>query len=353
MRPGTGNQEFVAGLVHGRRSRMAEGPRLRDLCQAQNLAEFTGDLGIEPVLGKTPALQLTLINRLADEIDDLAGQFSGAAAELLRWLGVRFRVENLKLLVRRLMTRAAPESVTPHLATTRGGVTLNLEALAKSDSIEALAKLLPAGWLRRTLAKAADVYREQPRSFLYEGVLDKAYFQEGLRRAGRLPAAESALIQPMLMQETDIFHLMLVTRGKLIYRLAPAALLPLHVPGTRVPRSLFTALLAESELSAVANHILGRVLDGEPTGPSQGAETQTEAGSLEALAWNRFRRLANRAFRQSHMGLAAVVAYLELRRIEAANLISIFEGLRRSVPREYLHARLIPRAAAPAATTHA
>ena len=65
--------------------------------------------------------------------------------------------------------------------------------------------------------------------------------------------------------------------------------------------------------------------------------------ALEALAWKRFQRLANGAFRRDHMGLGAVVGYAGLRRVETANLITLSEGIRTGMTAEAIRARLVPR----------
>ena len=59
------------------------------------------------------------------------------------------------------------------------------------------------------------------------------------------------------------------------------------------------------------------------------------------LPWKRFLRLANLAFRQSHIGLGAIVGYTGIRRIEVANLITISEGIRKGMAPETIRARLI------------
>jgi len=148
----------------------------------------------------------------------------------------------------------------------------------------------------------------------------------------------------MFYQEVDIFHLMLVTRGRFHYSLAPEMLRPLHVAGTRIPRSLFVAMLNDPDIYASVGRVSERVLDAAPFehGPNDGSTT-VDASALEGLAWKRFFRLANLAFRQSHMGLGAIVGYAGLRRVEVANLITISEGIRNGMAAETIRGRLIPR----------
>lgn len=340
MPESTGNYEFVAALVHGRRSGMAEGTRLRRLCQAQNLAELSGQLMTAPVPGGTSGLQRKLMTQWADEIERLARYVAGPAAEFLLWLGVRRQVENVKVFIRRLATKAPLASATPHLVATRVALKMGEEALAKAESLNALISSLPAGPLRHALARAANV--RPPSSFFLEGALDQAYHAECLRKTMALAPCDRVLVQPLVMQDADIFHLMLVTRGKLMYHLEAEKLLRLHIPGTRIPRSALAAMLAESDLGALGPQLRGRALDADCPAPGEGADIPGDAGRLERLAWRRFQRLASRAFRRSDMDLATVVAYIQLRRIEVMNLTAISEGVRRHIPSEDLSARLLP-----------
>jgi len=126
--------------------------------------------------------------------------------------------------------------------------------------------------------------------------------------------------------------------------LTSGVLLPFHVAGTRIPRALFVEMLNDQDMSALAGHAEGRVFDAGPVehGPADGSGSATvEAALFERLAWKRYLRLANLAFRQSHMGLGAVIGYAGIRRVEAANLITISEGIRKGMAAETIRARMI------------
>ena len=119
----------------------------------------------------------------------------------------------------------------------------------------------------------------------------------------------------------------------------------LHVSGTRIPRPRFAAMLAAPDLAHAAELALGRVIDEQPgsvSGASGPAEQPTPA-VLEVLAQNRFLRLAHQVFRRSHMGSAAVVAFVALRRLEVVNLITLSEGIKARLSEDQLRARLTPR----------
>jgi vacuolar-type H+-ATPase subunit C/Vma6 len=226
---------------------------------------------------------------------------------------------------------------------------LPIEKLAKADSLRTFVQLMPSGTLHRSLSRALEFYHEQPHVFFFESALDRAYLAELLRKADGLSGEDRELIRPIVVQELDIFHLMLALRGKLLYGMESVALLPFHLAGTRVSRDVFEKILEESDVHAMAARGLDRVVDGSDSG-QPGHRTETvDPAALEKLAWSRFWRLAQRAFRRSHMGAASVVAYVELRRVEVANLITACEAIRLGIPAQSVDARLIPVGAREAA----
>ena len=93
-------------------------------------------------------------------------------------------------------------------------------------------------------------------------------------------------------------------------------------------------MLNEQTLAAVVRKSLRRALD---------ASVAADPTVIEAMAWQRWLRLANLAFRGSHMDFGAVAGYVAIRRIEVANLITVSQGIRAELPPEAIHARLIPR----------
>jgi V/A-type H+/Na+-transporting ATPase subunit C len=337
------NLDFLAARLHGRRSQMAEGGGLDALCRARTLPQFAGGVLRGVQAESATQIQRRLVQELVREVRSIAAQLSSASAELLRWLAVRFDVEDLKIVVRGILTGARPEAWRPYLLAAAPEFALRAEALAAARSVEELIAFLPVGPLRKHLREAIELYGEMRRPFFFEAELDRGYFEELLACTQALRGLDQELIKPLVLQEVDTYHLMLVARGKFGYGLEATALLPLHVSGAGISRERFSAMLADPDLRTAAGRALGRALDALPPGESGESSSAIAPADLEALACNRFLRLANRAFRRSHMGLAAVVGFVELRRIEVANLITVSEGIRAQVPEEQLRARLIPR----------
>jgi vacuolar-type H+-ATPase subunit C/Vma6 len=335
--------DYLAACLHGRRSRMAEGDRLTALCRIHSFSEFVR--AIFPGLESQEILdfQRRLAAELARELSGFPAHLSGPGAALLNWTLVRFQVENLKVLIRACLTKSSTADPQSYLAPLPSELALDTQGLAAAESLDAFVPLVPKGVLRGSLAEALDIYRDHSRPFFFEAALDHGYFKGLIARAERLSGEDREIITPVVSQEVDIFHLMLIIRGRFHYGLRPEMLLPLHITGTRIPSTLFIEMLNDQDLSVSGGRVAGRVFDGLPfeRGSTDGSAAATfDGSSLERLSWKRYLRLANLAFRQSHMGLGAIVGYGGIRRVEVANLITISEGIRKGMSAETIRSRL-------------
>lgn len=336
--------DYLAARLHGRRSRMAEEERLDALCRIRTLPELFRTLFPEADIKGIVDFQRLLVQELIGELSTLRACMACPGSDLLGRILVRFQVENLKVVLRACLSRASAEIIERYLVSLPADLGLNIAGLSTAESLPGFVRLMPAGLLQENLERALALYGDNPRSFFFEAALDRGYLQGLIAGVEELPREDREIIGPMAYQEADIFHLMLVARGKFYYSLTPTLLGPLHVHGTRIPGGLFAALLSGPDLSTSISLVAERVLDVMPSRGGDRDKLPTFNGALvEALAWKRFVRLANLAFRKGHMGLGAVMGYAALRRIEVANLITISEGIYRNMAPEIIRGRLIPR----------
>lgn len=339
------NLEYLAARLHGYRSRMAEGERLDELCRIRSLSEYFRTIFPESEITGVLDFQRMLIYELIDDLSGLGAHLTAYGANFIDSTLVRFQVENLKVLIRAFLTKTPLEELYGLIVPLSGKLALDIRGLAAAQSPEDFVRLIPRGLLRDNIGKAFETYHDLPKPFFFEAVLDRAYFQGLMATMEGLSRADREIAKPMIYQEVDIFHLMLVVRGKFHYDLPPEMLKPLHTGPTRISHSLFVTMLNDPDLNMSASRIAERVLDAAPFEEGmKDRSTVVEASILEGLAWKRFYRLANLAFRQSHMGVGAVIGFAGLRRVEAANLITISEGIRGGMTAEAIRGRLIPRA---------
>ena len=264
------------------------------------------------------------------ELEELARGLSPPRTRMIEALSNRLRVEDLKVLVRGLATNLPRDSVRSRLLRPIGNL-----AVDSAANLEDFAALLPAEMFPQK-PKSAPVLL--PRPFQLETSLDYGYFRGLLAALQGLDPRDRTRIRALIHQEVDHFHLMLVVRGRFVHGLEVRCLLPWHIEGTGITRVTFNRMLLDPDLSRAAGRALTSALDALPS------PERFEAPLLEALAWNRFLRLARRTFREGSMDFGTLVAYTAIRRVEVANLITLSEGIRLRVAGDAIRARLVPRA---------
>lgn len=334
--------EHLSARLHARRSRMAEGARLDTLCRIRDLQEYYQEVFPASELSSVPDFQRMVVHELINEVSSLRFFVSGPGADLIDRMLVRFQAENLKMFVRACMTGSPVKDLHDTLVPLPRELALDVRRLSAAGSVEEIVPLVPRGLLRKNLRKAVETYRDSPGPFFFEAALDHGYFQGLLAAMEALPRESHRIIQPMICQETDIFNLMLVARGRFHYNVTPEMLIPLHVKGARVTRGRFEEMLKSADLQTAVGLTAWRVID-EAFVDRSANDAMAAAGiqPLEGLAWQRYVRLANHAFRRSHMGLGTIIGYAGLRRVEAANLITISEGIRGGIAVEKVRGRMI------------
>jgi vacuolar-type H+-ATPase subunit C/Vma6 len=329
--------DYLAAALHGRRSRMAEGERLAALAGARSIAELARALYGDTAAASAVALQRHLVVDRVNELLDLARQLDGPAGELFDWMAVRTQVENLKVLARGVAGRLALSEIEAHLVPLPGHLAMDVRPLASSATVETLAYLVPRGPLQAAVQEGLAVFRTHPRAFFIEAALDRGYFAELLARVEAIPGADREDVWAVASQEVDIFHLMLVVRGRFHYGLGADLLLPLHVSGSRIRATEMAAMLAAADLGAAAERAVGLVIGALPEASA------ADAVAIERMAWERYHSVAAAIFRRSHMGLGMAAAYVALRRVELANLITVSEGIRAGLSADDIRRRMVPR----------
>ena len=325
--------DFLAARLHGRRSSLAEGGRLDDLCRLRTVGELCRALNVD--VGPLPsadALQRRILSAYAKELKSLAESVPAEYASFFEWQRYRFHVENAKVVLRGLWAKKPVSEINARLIgeSLRDDFHVPNEMPADPAEIVKLVDVAPC--LADTVSVLSEVYWRLPNLFTLETALDAGYLAELMRRAVQCRGDEGG-VAALAGQETAIFLTMLALRGGGNYRLPADMVCAFYVEGAPLSRASFAALSAGS-LHAIGI-AAGIAFDELPPDPG--------IHDVEAACWGRYLRLANRLFRRGHMNVAAVAGFLGIRRIEVANLITLSEGIRLGMDGRELRARLIPR----------
>lgn len=334
--------DYLAARLHGRRSRLAEGPTLESLSLPKSVPDLGRILFPEAVPQTAIEVQRRVVQALVTEVTGLCRPLSGPEAGFMDWMLLHFDLANLKILLRGIPSHTSPDILKTYLTTIPGRQTLDQQALSAATSVTDLARLLAGDPTGAMLQTAIIECRDQPHPFFIEAFLDCHYFRDGLTRSQRLASADRHQVGAMVAQEAGLFLLMLATRGRFNYDLSPDKLMPLYVEGTPLSRKRFGAMLTAPNIADVAALARGVVLDRADRAAEEGHTAAGPLARLEIQAWQRYLRLANQAFRRSHTGFGVVAGYVGIRRIEAANLITLSEGIRAGMTSDAIRSRMNP-----------
>jgi vacuolar-type H+-ATPase subunit C/Vma6 len=336
--------DFLVARLHGQRQTFAEGDRLDVLSRLRSVPELSRAVLPNSRCTTAYELQHQLIERVIQELGEFSQQLSGAASRLLEWQRMRFQMENLKVAARAFVTQQHLDTVRDHLIPLPPALHLDVAALLAADSIESFAAEVTEPIWRQGLLEGAKVGGPDLKPVVLEAALDRSYFCELLQRTRSLPWQARHDSLAIARQETDTFHLMLVARGRFTYGLPPEQLAEFHITGASLSLQRFQRMLSAKTLRLAAGEAVGlaveKLPEPDPTDTDRGQHL--DPAVLETLAWNRYLRLARRAFRRNHMALGAVIAFTAIRRIELANLISLSEGIRMQMDPETIRHQLIP-----------
>lgn len=305
--------DYLVARVHGRYARATE-LRLQALGALQAPEALWGALFPDAPPSTARALQRRLLLDWWGELQALARGLAGPRARLLEAVAERVDVEDRKILLRgRLGGRPRAEVETERIGP-------RARAVRRAPRPPPPPPREDAGG--RAPAVPADRPGPLPRALALESALDQRHLQHLLAALAGLEARERREVSPLLHQEVDHHHLLLVARGRFTHGLSPASLLARHVAGAAIGRERLAAMLAAPDLPGAAAMAVGLALDDLPP-PST-----LDAGALDAAAWRRYLRLARRTFREGGMGFAAVVGYAGLRLVEVRDLTTLSEGAR-------------------------
>ena len=344
-RASSNDLDYLATRLHARRSRMAEAERLEELCRLRSLPELSRAVFPGAEISVAADFQRRLVQNLIWEIFGCLKHLDDEGGDLVAWLLARFQLENLKILVRGFLNHKPLESLQPHLVALPARLDCEPAALLAAKSLDDFISLLPADGPRHRLQALVAGQHEPPQCFLLEAALDSGYFQELLARTNRLSDGEAEIVKPLSSQEANLFQFSLVARGRFSFGLTADVLLPLRVGRGEADDEWFNTLLSAPDVISLAGCGVGTVMDDLPVSlHSADGSAETQLSSLEALAWQRYLRLANSAFRRSHLGVGAVAGYFGVRRMEIANLVSLSECIRLGADDREIRTRMIRRA---------
>jgi len=312
--------EFLYAKLRGRRSRLLEGERLRDLAREPSLRDLALRLYPRERIEGRAELERVVLSRCVAELDRLGRYVSGAAGEFFLRLLERYPVENLKVLLR--LHGSEQEDASPHLIDLPPDLELPVHRLMSAPGVEEFIDGVPLPHVQRCALDAMAIYTESGNRAYLEMAFDQGYWQAVWDAVRRLSAADARRCVGPIRAEFDAMRLLATLRAAAIYGLPWDEWAPLLPAGPgHLSKAVLREVHARPDLEDVADRLgsLGRTPDGG---------VPRDVGELEEVLWHRAVHAADRQFYASSSAVALLVSYFYLKRDEMRHLLGLAQMLR-------------------------
>ena len=310
--------EFLFAKLRGRRSLLLEGDRLRELAREPSLPDLALRLyPHERVAGRSD-LERVILRGCVAELNGLARYAGGPRGVLYRRLLDRYRVENLKVLLR---LHGSKEDPSPYLIDLPDNRALPVDVLRAAPTVGAFVDAIPLPFVRSGAREAMDAHEATRNRAYLEMAFDRGYW-EGVRDAiGRLPAAEARRCAGPIRAEREAMRLLATLRASAVYALSWEEWSPYLPPAAGgAPDEMLQAVHARPDIDRLVDTVpfLRRV-------PGVGAAA--DIGELEEVLWQRTVHAADRQFYSTSSAGALLVSYFYLKRNETRRLLELAQRL--------------------------
>lgn len=285
-----------------------EGLHALTLLPDDELAEASG---FATIRGNNDGQRLAVFERVLmqtwlDELGGLLRPLSGPARRLLTQWASRYELLNIKALVRGKIGQLTHEEIERRLFRLPGFLSLNLDELINTDTVQELLRHLQKTRYQRIATQALRQYEERPDPFLLDATLDQQFYSDLISRAQRLDSDDRGETLGLIGRIVDRHNLVWSLRYRFNYQLQPNEVLYLAIDGGRVlNRELLQKILQAETLDDALRHL--------PSGFVGDREMPRQITLIEVVMLSDLREYARRAMRRSPSALTSVLAYLVLR----------------------------------------
>ncbi len=317
--------DFLMAKLRGRRGRLYEAERLKELSRAADLGDIVSELYPRSDIRYPTRLEKRLAASCVDELAGLLKYLSAELREFYRRLLDRWPVENLKVLLRLFGREKSVQQSRALLIELPSRLELPVETLLESESLHQFLRRIPVEGPREGAMKALPLYEQTGQRAYLEMGLDRGYWEAVDRARSALPGRVCDACDSPVISELDAVRLVSVLRAARTYEVDWQRIRKI-LPGGRgelddeVLGRVYTDPSAESLLKEVP--ALRQALSD--------AEAAESIGRIERALWRRTCRLAERQFRGSLSGPAVLISYYYLKRRELRRLKSLSELVHRS-----------------------
>lgn len=276
-------------------------------------------------------VDLAIKGRLADSYYSVIHMAPEHARSLLKQLYRYFEVQNLKAVLRAIITHPSWERVQDVLFPMGTMSVLPAQAMVESGSVAAAVELLQATPYYETLSFAMKRYSAEQNLFPLEVALDLYYWRQLWQEAKKLQGQDREQAARIIGSLMDVNNLMWVIRYKIYHGLSEEEVINYTLPfGFRVRDEDVRAIAAGADLSSV----VGRVFPGIPDLNALLEEPRAGLPKLEIELKRRLMQQCLAAFTGNPFHIGVPLAFLILSELEIEDLTVLIEAKSSRMPEE-------------------
>lgn len=276
-------------------------------------------------------VDLAIKGRLADSYYSVIHMAPEHARSLLKQLYRYFEVQNLKAVLRAIITDPSWQRVQDVLFPMGSMSVLPAQAMVESGSVAAAVELLQGTPYYETLSFAMKRYSAEQNLFPLEVALDLYYWRQLWQEAKKLQGQDREQASRIIGSLMDVNNLMWVIRYKIYHGLSEEEVINYTLPfGFRVRDEDVRAIAAGADLSSV----VGRVFPGIPDLNALLEEPRAGLPKLEIELKRRLMQQCLAAFTGNPFHIGVPLAFLILSELEIEDLTVLIEAKSSRMPEE-------------------
>lgn len=311
---------FLFAKIRGKLSRMVELAVYEELLKSADLQAVLDRLRetpYGPYLETVERLDDRLLGALLAEVADLLLVLEGEDKRLVQDMAAKYRLENLKAIIRAHLHQLSPDQVREHLLDLPWE-DIDYEGWLRLPGLEALIQALPWPEERRRLAAIHQQVGERGNPFPYEAELDALYLERLLDHRARQGRAAGEILGNRILRELLLWGHRLKGYGRSFPEMVNI------FPD-------FRSLIKLEELKEILGEEgwrrLGRWLNGPLREELERAE-QFDPDLIGRSFDEQLVRSVKRLLRLAAMDIAVVIGYLYWKELELRRLIGLVERAR-------------------------
>ena len=261
--------------------------------------------------------------RLADSYASVIQMAPQHAKPILKQLYRYFEVENIKAILRGILTNSSWERIGEVLFPMGSMSVLPAQAMVESGSVGSAVELLQGATYYETLSFAMKRFSSEQNLFPLEVALDLYYWRQLWAEAKKLQGQDREQASRIIGSLMDVNNLMWVIRYKVYYQLSEEEIINYTLPfGYRVRDEDVRSIAAGADLSSV----VGRVFPGIPDLNTLLENPRVGLPQLEIILKRRLMQQCLAAFTGNPFHIGIPLAFLILSQLEIEDLTVLIEA---------------------------